>query len=200
MLYFEAILGNGKRGKTFFATEDEAGEIQFALHEAYEPQQTNIVMAILQERAGTDCKAFLIYDDADSSLVQLYGFISWNEMPQLIVRDSERLSFYKEHPEFEFFPLTNRGIYRKTEFYGKIKDGDWEVIEVRTTPTQNTLFAVDICSCGGDSDFKAYEVKPSAYDNNEATFVDGGKVIRVKSIDVDFDNGDCRCIGYRLDK
>lgn len=197
MLYFEAILEGGKRGEAFSATENEAEEIQFALHEAYEPQQVNIVMDILQERAG-GCKAFLIY--ADGSPVQLYGIISWNEMPQLMVRNSERLTFYKDNPEFKFFPLINRGIYRKTEFYGKIKDGDWEVIEVRTTPTQNTLFAVDICSCGGDSDFKAYEVKPSAYDNNEATFVDGGKVIRVKSIDVDFDNGNYRCIGYRLDK
>lgn len=45
-----------------------------------------------------------------------------------------------------------------------------------------------------------FTAKPSAYDSKEAVFVDNGKVIRVKSIDVDIDNGDCRCIGYKLDK
>lgn len=200
MLYFETVLENGKCGKAFLATEEVAGEIEFALHEAFEAPQVNIVMEILQQQAETACKSFLIYRDEDGCSVKLYGFISWDTMPHLIVDDKERLAFYAENPEFRVFPLTARGIYVKDSFYKKIKSGDWEVIEARRSPTQRTLYAVDIYSCGGDSDFNAYEVKPSAYDSEEAVFVDGGEVIRVKSIDVDFDNGDCRCIGYRLDK
>lgn len=200
MMYFESILENGERGNAFIAHEEEASNIQFALHEAFELPQVACIMDTLQKRTGVYCDAFLIYDDGDGTQAKLYGFIRWNEMPQLFVQDSDRSVFYDKHPKFKFFPLANRNIYRKSEFYGKIKDGDWEIINVDKTLTDRVLFAVDLCSCGGDSDFKAYEVKPSAHDSKEAVFVDNGKVIRVKSIDVDIDNGDCRCIGYKLDK
>lgn len=91
------ILANGELSEMFSATEEEAGEIQFALHEAYEPQQINIAMDILNDRlSDQNAKAVLVYD-ADG----LYGFIQWDEMPKMFVRERERKAFYAEHPELK---------------------------------------------------------------------------------------------------
>lgn len=96
-IYFRFMLENGELSEMFSATEEEAGEIQFALHEAYEPQQVNMVMDTLNNRlSDQDAKSALVYDEDG-----LYGFIQWDEMPKMFVRDWERKAFYAEHPELK---------------------------------------------------------------------------------------------------